>query len=209
MRQKKKIFVSGAVRDVYPLRQFILNYQEYIDVLNHPGYQNNENKLIDEKYYRKLSEYLCCFTDASKYKYVLLKVFEICSVGSLLLCDDLIEIELYKMGFKSNINYISCNKDNLQSKIEWILDKENRPEVNKIRLNGMKLVRKYHNTLERAKSFNNIIMSMTSTSFNKEAPPSSLPSSTASLRNSNWKKSNSQVRMIFTNPAENKYEKVI
>lgn len=157
---KEKVLVSGAVGPVYPLRQSILNYKKYIDVLNHPGYENNENnenKIIDEKYYRKLSEYLCCFTDASAFCYILLKVFEICSVGSLLLCDNSIEKELYKLGFRNNINYISCNKDTLQSKIEWILNKKNRTKVDEIRLNGMELVRRNHNTINRSETFNSII----------------------------------------------------
>ena len=88
---KEKILVSGSITPVYKLRKYILNYTDYIDILEHPSYKNLKHKIINEKYYKKLSEYLCCFTDASKYKYILLKVFEICSVGSLLLCDDLIE----------------------------------------------------------------------------------------------------------------------
>jgi len=154
---KEKILVSGSITPVYKLRKYILNLTDYIDILEHPGYKNLKHKIIDEKYYKKLSEYLCCFTDASNYKYILLKVFEICSVGTLLLCDDLIEKELYKMGFKNNVNYISCNKENLKSKMEWILNKGNRIKVDEIRLNGMNLVRSYHSTSHRAKLFNIII----------------------------------------------------
>ena len=105
----------------------------------------------------KLSEYLCCFTDASAYNYILLKTFEICSVGSLLLCEDSISNELSSLGFNDNINYISCNKQNLESKINWILDKKNRNQVDEIRINGMKLIREFHNTNNRAKYLNNII----------------------------------------------------
>tara|TARA_B100001093_G_scaffold429299_1_gene424462 strand:+ start:8350 stop:9276 length:927 start_codon:yes stop_codon:yes gene_type:complete len=154
---KEKILVSGSITPVYNLRKYILNFTEYIDILEHPSYKNLKHKIIDEKYYKKLSEYLCCFTDSSKYKYILLKVFEICSVGSLLLCDDLIEKELNKMGFKNNINYISCNKKNLKSKMEWILNKENRIKVDEIRLNGMKLIRNYHITMVRVETFNTIV----------------------------------------------------
>ena len=61
------------------------------------------------------------------------------------------------MGFKNNVNYISCNKENLKSKMEWILNKGNRIKVDEIRLNGMNLVRNYHSTSHRANLFNIII----------------------------------------------------
>ena len=154
---KEKIFVSGAVGNVYPFRKYILRYQEYIEILEHPTYKNHKHKIIDEVYYKKLSEYLCCFTDASMYKYVLFKVFEICSIGSLLLCDELIQDELYSIGFENNVNYISCNKENLKSKMKWILDKQNRKIVDEIRLKGMNLVRNNHNTNNRSETFNSLI----------------------------------------------------
>jgi len=154
---KEKIFVSGAVGNAYPFRKIILRYQEYIEILEHPTYKNNKHKIIDEVYYKKLSEYLCCFTDALMYKYVLLKVFEICSIGSLLLCDELIQDELYSIGFENNVNYISCNKENLESKMKWILDKQNRKIVDEIRLKGMNLVRNNHNTNNRSEAFNSLI----------------------------------------------------
>jgi FkbM family methyltransferase len=154
---KEKIFVSGAIHDVYPLRKYALKYQEYIEVLEHPSYNKHRHDIIDEKYYKKLNTYLCCFTDASIYNYVLLKVFEICSVGSLLLCEDSIKDELYRLGFKDNINYISCNKENLESKMKWVLHKKNRKLVDNMRLKGMNLVRNYHNTNNRTEVFNLIV----------------------------------------------------
>lgn len=153
----EKIFVSGAVSSVYPLRNYILRYTEYIERLEHPTYKNHKHKIINEVYYKKLSDYLCCFTDASIYKYVLLKVFEICSVGSLLLCDELIQDELYRIGFENNVNYMSCNKENLVTKMKWILDKKNRKIVDEIRLKGMNLVRNNHNTNNRSETFNSLI----------------------------------------------------
>ena len=154
---KEKIFVSGAVSQVYPLRKYILTKQEYIETLRHPSYNHYKHNIINERYYKKLSEYLCCFTDASTYKYILLKVFEICSVGSLLLCDESIQDELYCIGFENNVNYISCNKENLESKMKWILNKQNRKIVDEIRLKGMNLVRNNHNTNNRCQTFNSLI----------------------------------------------------
>lgn len=76
---------------------------------------------------------------------------------SLLLCEDSISNELSSLGFNDNINYISCNKQNLESKINWILDKKNRNQVDEIRIKGMKLIRDFHNTNNRAKYLKDII----------------------------------------------------
>ena len=154
---KEKIFVSGSITNVYPLRKYICKFSEYIERLEHPSYNNYTHKIINEKYYNKLAEYLCCFTDALCYNYILLKVFEICSVGSLLLCEDSIKNQLYNLGFHDNIHYIACNKDNLKSKMKWILDKKNRKLVDEMRLRGMNLVRNNHSTNNRSQAFNAII----------------------------------------------------
>lgn len=154
---KEKIFVSGNINNVYPLRQYALQFKQYTERLEHPSYNNYKHRIINEEYYKKLSEYLCCFTDASCYNYILLKVFEICSVGSLLLCDDSIKNQLYNLGFHDNIHYIACNKDNMELKMKWILDNKNRKTVDEIRLRGMSLVRNNHSTNNRSDLFNTII----------------------------------------------------
>ena len=155
-----KIFVSGAVSDFYPLRKYIKNdikFKEYIDTLEHPSYGNYTHTCINDIYYKKMNEYICCFTDTLQYNYVLLKVFEICSIGSLLLVEDTLSVELSKLGFYDNINCIYCNKDNLQDKIKWILDIENRVLVDNMRKLGMLLVRNEHTTKNRSDQFINII----------------------------------------------------
>jgi hypothetical protein len=55
------------------------------------------------------------------------------------------------------INCIYCNKENLESKMKWILDKQNRKIVDEIRLKGMNLVRNNHNTNNRSETFNSLI----------------------------------------------------
>jgi FkbM family methyltransferase len=155
-----KIFVSGAVSYVYPLRRFIkydTKFKEYIDCLDHPSYNSYKHECINELYYKKLNEYVCCFVDCSLYKYVLLKVFETCSVGSLLLVEDTISTELNNLGFYDNVNCIFCNKTNLEDKIKWILNVENRHLVDNVRKLGMELVRQKHTTKNRSEQFNIII----------------------------------------------------
>ena len=155
-----KVFVSGAARNVYPLRIYIKEddrFKPYIDTLDHPSYDKLKHTCINEKYYKKLNEYICCFVDASKYNYVLLKVFEICSVGSLLLVEDSIKVELNNLGFQDKINCVMCNKTNVESKMKWIVDVRHREEIDVMRKKGMHLVRTKHTTKDRATTFNTLI----------------------------------------------------
>lgn len=155
-----KVLVSGAIDPhVYPLRYYASSLDE-TDVLQHPSYNKYKHDVINEKFYKKMNEYICCFTDVSAYKYILLKVFEICSVGSLLLVEDSIAIELNKLGFYDTINCVFCNKENLKDKIQWILSSENRKAVDCMRKLGMNLVRSTHNTKQRSIQFNDYISSI-------------------------------------------------
>ena len=91
------------------------------------------------------------------WNYVNIKVFEIASVGSLLLIQDSIQEQLNELGYFDNVNCIMCNKNNLIEKIEWILDDNNLEEINIIRKKGMELTRSAHNTEQRAIDFENWI----------------------------------------------------
>jgi FkbM family methyltransferase len=153
----QKILVSGAINDAYPLRKYILQFNKYIEILDHPSYKTYSHDYINKRYYEKLSEYLCCFCDTSVHKYVLLKIYECCSVGSLLLVDDIINKELNNLGFYDCVNCIFCNKTNIEDKIKWILDIDNREIIDVIRKEGMKLVRKKHNTSLRSLQFDTLI----------------------------------------------------
>jgi hypothetical protein len=158
---KIKVFVSGAIGKVYHLRSFIAkdkNFADKIEKLDHPGYIQSasgfKHNIVRGDYYKKLNEYICCFCDCLIYKYVLAKIFEITSVGSLLLVEDKIETQLNLLGFYDTINCIMCNQDNLLEKIEWIFSPENRITVDNIRIKGMKLTRQMHNTDNRIEKFN-------------------------------------------------------
>ena len=163
----EKIFVSGSQSDVYPLRCHVRTLSKYIVSLEHPSYINYKHTIVNEKFYEELSKYLCCFTDALCYKYVLLKVFEICSVGSLLLVDSLIKIQLEKLGFIDTVNCIMCTKENMEVKMEWVLDKNNRHMVDEMRLDGMTLVREKHGTIKRSSLFEDIVNNKNKQIFEK------------------------------------------
>lgn len=158
----EKVLISGFVNRVYPFREFMVDHDDdRIEILKHPGYQESAHNITNKNYYKRLNKYLCGFCDSSKFHYVLLKVFEISSVGSLLLVDDKIKKPLKELGFKDKVNCIMCNKGNVFSKIDWIFNPDNRNKVDKIRRAGMKLTRKKHNTEERSLMFNDISKKLT------------------------------------------------
>ena len=159
-----KVFVSGAQSFHYPLREHIRTdpkFTKYIETLDHPGYIQSVAKfshnIIHDKYYLKLNKYLCCFCDGMLYGYFLPKIFEITSVGSLLLMEDNFETHLNAIGFYNNINCIFCNKSNLLEKIIWILDPVNRLEIDKIRQEGMNLTRANHTINNRALALDSFV----------------------------------------------------
>ena len=103
--------------------------------------------ITGQNYINYLSEYLCCFTCCltKDTPYIINKFFEIPASGSLLLAyDEWVKDGLKEIGFIDGENYISCNKDNILEKIEWICNDKNRNEVDRIRKNGNDLVKNNH-----------------------------------------------------------------
>jgi hypothetical protein len=148
------IFTSGAVNYHYPFRTYVQSLDDPRIVRKaHPGYNTtfSENSSGVAKDYQKiLNSYICCFTDSLIYGYVLLKNFEIAGSGSLLLTDKLIEKQMNELGFIDNVNCMFCTKETFNDKINFILDIENRVEINKMRKAGMQLVHSKHLTSNRS-----------------------------------------------------------
>ena len=169
-----KILVTGIDDHVYPLRRFIKDssvLNNYIEIFDKNSYTISMTNIIYSHlsriiwYYWKphfyselLNKYICCFVDASYYKYTVSKIFDICSVGSLLLVDDSITNELNKLGFVDSVNCVMCNLINIEEKVRWIMCESNRPMVDTIRSNGMELVRNKHNTKNKANQFDTCVM---------------------------------------------------
>ena len=154
-----RILMSGITNKAYPLRMFVLENQQFypfIERLIHPCYdarKYNENTVMAKEYYKHVNKYMCAFCDASEFKYILIKVFEITAVGSLLLVQDSIKEQLRTLGFIDMENCIMCNKDNVYDIMEWILDKGNRVIVDIIRKKGMELTRSKHTLRHRVEAF--------------------------------------------------------
>jgi len=155
-----KVLQSGNVGSSYPFRQYVATLEhENIERLAHQGWKHDSTSeaVVRTKYYEKLNEYICCFTDALTFRYILLKNFEIAAVGSLLLTDKVIEKEMNQLGFVDYETCIFCNQETFLQKISWILDKSNREQVDQIRRQGMDLVRQRHMTRHRALQIHNLV----------------------------------------------------
>lgn len=157
----QKVVVSGSVAWDRPFRQYAAGLKsEHIEILEHPGYKhfdNNSDEIVRGRYYHEMSKYLCGFADAHKYRYLHLKAFEIASVGSLLLADNLIEREMNELGFIDYKTCIFADQESFLERVIWICDEKNRADVDRIRRAGMDLVKEKHLTTHRAKQLNDIV----------------------------------------------------
>lgn len=151
------VFTSGAISWHYPFREYVQSLNdERIVRKGHPGYHakfSEDSSGVAKDYQKILNSYICCFTDASIYGYVLLKNFEIAGSGSLLLTDRLIEPQMNELGFVDNVNCMFCTKETFVEKINFILDLKNRDKIDQIRKAGMELVHSRHLTSHRTQLF--------------------------------------------------------
>lgn len=161
---KPKILLTGAIDiDIYPIRykvRMMAKINKNIDVLQHFGYKKLRHDICGEKYIKHLNKYLICFTccSISEYPYVISKFFEIPQSGSLLLAyDKYIKLQLLELGFIDGYNYISVNDDNLEEKIDYVLNKDNIDKINEIRLNGYNFILTNHMLSDRASQINSMI----------------------------------------------------
>jgi hypothetical protein len=165
-----KILLSGCVNNVYPERIIFYKFYERnrhkVDYYKHPGY-NNSN-YTEDIYPNMLNKYICCYTSniikiggKSKTYIIFAKVFEIMSVGSLLLIDNQFYNELNKIGIIDGVNCIMCSTYNIEDKVNFILDQKNKNLVDEIRMNGYNFIRNGHTYEHRLKEidfmFNDII----------------------------------------------------
>lgn len=161
-----KILVSGMKGLLYPLRKYLITKapenKDTIAYIPHPkyrkfDYENTKGLKIGNNYGAMLNNYICCFTDCSSLHYVLAKYFEIPASGSLLLGEETKYNNLEKLGFIDNVNYIKCNKENIDMKMQWILDPVNNAEIERIRKAGQKLVLEKHSIKNRVKQMNDVM----------------------------------------------------
>ena len=152
------IFLSGAVNHCYPLRlrvkELHVKGSYPIVVHEHPGYGEFDfetNTTIGRGYAKRINAYRAAFTDSSKYRYCVAKYFEIPATGCLLLADRAVSEPLSRIGFHDGVHYVGVSDEDLEEKIDYVLDENNHDEVDKIRRNGQRLVLQRHKTSDRAR----------------------------------------------------------
>ena len=142
---QKKVLLSGSMSKYYPMRNYLKSLKHpNVDILTHSdNIFGDEYKLYLNKF---ICGFTCCLTKESPY--IVNKFFEIPAAGCLLLAfDEYVKDGLKEIGFIDGENYISCNKENIIDKINYICNNSNINEVNRIRKNGQELIKKRH-TLE-------------------------------------------------------------
>jgi hypothetical protein len=156
---KNAILLSGAINHYYPMRQLMRRLESegrYSIVYKaHPGYHcgyNHENNMsVGRGYAESLNEHRAGFTDGLIFKYVVAKHFEIPATGALLFADDSVREPLRQLGFIENEHYVSLSRENLEDRIQYVLDCRNHEELDEIRRRGQKLVWANHKTSDRAR----------------------------------------------------------
>jgi hypothetical protein len=143
----QKILLSGSMSSHYPMRRFLKS-------LNHPKIEilTHENNINGTDYFKYLKNFICAFACClnKNTPYIINKFFEIPASGCLLLAyDEYVKKELKQIGFKDGENYISCNKNNIIQKIDWICDSKNKKEIDRIRYNGHQFVINNHSEKNR------------------------------------------------------------
>jgi len=166
-----KILVTGRVnKKTYPNRYNILKLSKKNNFIHYQkpelnGYRaNNEEdiktRIYGKKFYSLINNYLISFVcDANESRpYILAKNFEILGSGSLLFaCNPNTKKDFETLGFIDGEDYISCTPENMENKIEWLMDNGNLEKIKKIRKNGHAKVAKNHIWEKRTEFLNSIL----------------------------------------------------
>lgn len=153
------ILLSGCLEYHYPFRQQMKRLHEQgnyaIAYHHHPGYESNfdydKNGNVGQGYARKINSYRVGFTDSARYGYVVAKFFEIPATGALLLADDAVAAQLKELGLIEYRHYLPVSCNDVEEKIEYVLNEKNHQELDEIRKRGQELIRERHKTSDRAR----------------------------------------------------------
>jgi hypothetical protein len=167
-RAENSIFLSGAMNEAYPLRQQMmkLHFEGAYSIAYHrhpgyhAGYDYEANPDIGRGYAEKIQEHRVGVADSPfPFKYVVGKYFEIPATGALLLADDAVSEPMTALGFVENHHYLPASQENLEERIEYVLDEKNHEELDRIRRTGQELVWERHKTSDRARQIDEVCSS--------------------------------------------------
>jgi len=166
-RPENSILMSGTISPSSPLRptmKLLHDQGSYaITYLAHPGYQRlydyDRDPEVGRRYAEIINRHRAAFTDGHRYKYVVAKYFEIPATGALLFADGSVSPQLRSLGFIENQHYVPVSKENLEDRIQYVLDERNHDELDEVRKRGQELVRQRHKTSDRAREINQVCAS--------------------------------------------------
>ncbi len=154
MEKDIDLLMMGAVNDIYPLRQRILNaYHNDADFVyhRHPGYRDFTDKeesqyFIGQTYAQELNRAKIFFTSPSILYYPVIKYFEALACRTLLLASSFKELE--DLGFIPNFHFVPINEHNFQEKAAYYL--VNQVDRQKITDQGYRFIHTRHTIQQRA-----------------------------------------------------------
>lgn len=160
------ILLSGSLDHHYPFRERVkrLHEQQSYRIAYHPhpgygcDYDYETSGDVGQGYAAKINSYRAAFTDSSHYRYVVAKYFEIPATGALLMADDSVSAQLHELGMIEHKNYLPVSSNNIEEKIEYVLNEQNHQELDEIRKRGQELIRERHKTSDRARMIDEICL---------------------------------------------------
>ena len=160
------ILLSGSLGRHYPLREQMKRLHEEhsyaIAYHPHPGYScdyDYDNNLdVGQGYAAKIHNYRAGFTDSSTYQYVVAKYFEIPATGALLMADTAVAAQLKELGLIEYEHYLPVSSENMEEKIQYVLNEKHHQEVDEIRKRGQELIQARHKTSDRARLIDEVCL---------------------------------------------------
>lgn len=165
----KLLLTGSAQKEYYPHRFYIrklhnrynsnrhMKKNNPIHILKHPGYNeefDEKKALIGKNYLKYINTYIASFTCYAKpiFPYIVRKFFEIPACGTLLVANDsYVQKYCKQLGFIDGVNYISTTDDNIEDKIQYIINVKNKDIIDKIRNKGQELILEKHLDKHRVK----------------------------------------------------------
>lgn len=156
--KKYNAILTGVVSKSYPLRQKIndmLKDKKYFKYIPRPKDGNKNAWPVGIDYAHLLNQSKISITDTSKYNYSIMKIYEIARSNSLLMIDNINELQ--KLGFYDTKHFVSLNDNMLNNKrkIEYYLQHED--ERIRICKTAFRHTTQKHNSDYRAKEFINVL----------------------------------------------------
>ncbi|RLN74775.1 hypothetical protein BBJ28_00022536 [Nothophytophthora sp. Chile5] len=150
-----KILLSGKLgSNWYPLRHWLGGFQQthrgVMDVYQHSGYYVADNQ--SAIYASYLRAYRAGITTTLIFQYVIAKIFEIPSTGALLVMNRDMAPLLAALGMHEGQHFVGFDRRDPEAAIWWVSDPRNWPEIDRIRLAGMQLVREMHQVTDRVRA---------------------------------------------------------